>query len=130
MRISDKRKPNILVVIVPLLLFLTTVAQTQDTITDGDALKVSQSYVLQEKVRQWVEIQKLRSKEKTDWEEQKRNMEALNGIRLKEIQQIDVLIKAAGQRLTDATHQKKELLDEKERLNTQRNVIEQRVIAI
>ena len=130
MRISDKRKPNILVLIVPFLLFLTTVAQTQDTITDGDALKVSPSYVLQEKVRQWVEIQKLRSKEKTDWEEQKRNMEALNGIRSKEIEQIDVLIKAAGQRLTDATNKKNELLDEKDKLSIQRNVIEQRVIAI
>ncbi len=128
--ISNKRNANDLILIVSLLLFLTTAAQTQDTITDGDALKVSPSYVLQEKVRQWVEIQKLRSKEKTDWEEQKRNMEALNEIRSKEIQQMDVLIKAAGQRLTDATHQKKELLDEKERLNTQRNVIEQRVIAL
>ena len=77
-----------------------------------------------------MEIQKLRSKEKADWEEQKKSMEALNGIRSKEIEQIDVLIKAAGQRLTDATNKKNELLDEKDKLSIQRNVIEQRVIAI
>ena len=128
--ISNKRNTNDLILIVFLLLFFTTAAQTQDTITDGDTQKVSPSSVLQEKVRQWVEIQKLRSKEKADWEEQKKSMEALNGIRSKEIEQIDVLIKAAGQRLTDATNKKNELLDEKDKLSIQRNVIEQRVIAI
>ena len=57
-------------------------------------------------------------------------MEALNKIRLKEIEQIDVLIKAAGERLSDATNKKAELLEEQEKLRNQRDIIEQRVIAI
>ena len=113
-----------------MLLLLATAAQTQETITDGDTQKVSPSFLLQEKVRQWVETQKLRGKEKADWAEQKSNMEALNKIRLKEIEQIDFLIKAAGERLSDATNKKAELLEEREKLRNQRDIIEQRVIAI
>ena len=128
--ISNKRNTNDLILIVFLLLFFATAAQTQDTITDGDTQKVSPSFLLQEKVRQWVETQKLRGKEKADWAEQKSNMEALNKIRLKEIEQIDALIKAAGERLSDATNKKAELLAEQDKLRNQRDIIEQRVIAI
>ncbi len=128
--ISNKRNTNDLILIVLMLLLLATAAQTQETITDGDTQKVSPSFLLQEKVRQWVETQKLRGKEKADWAEQKSNMEALNKIRLKEIEQIDVLIKAAGERLSDATNKKAELLEEQEKLRNQRDIIEQRVIAI
>ena len=69
--ISNKRNTNDLILIDFLLLFFATAAQTQDTITDGDTQKVSPSFLLQEKVRQWVETQKLRGKEKADWAEQK-----------------------------------------------------------
>ena len=90
---------------------------------------MSPSSVLQEKVRQWVRSKnyvvrkKLIGKSRRKHGGSKRNP-------LKEIQQIDVLIKAAGQRLTDATNKKNELLDEKDKLSIQRNVIEQRVISI
>ena len=128
--ISNKRNTNDLILIVLMLLLFATAAQTQETITDGDTQKVSPSFLLQEKVRQWVETQKLRGKEKADWAEQKSNMEALNKIRLKEIEQIDALIKAAGERLSDATNKKAELLAEQDKLRNQRDIIEQRVIAI
>ena len=48
----------------------------------------------------------------------------------KEIEQINTLIKAAGKRLSDATNKKAELLAEQDKLRNQRDIIEQRVIAI
>ena len=58
-----------LVLTVLLLLFSAMTAHAQEKIADGDTQKVSPSFVLQEKVRQWVETQKLRSKERADWSE-------------------------------------------------------------
>ena len=71
--ISNKRNTNDLILIVFLLLFFTTAAQTQDTITDGDTQKVSPSSVLQEKVRQIYddgvkELDEIRAKMSSDYE--------------------------------------------------------------
>tara|TARA_B110000438_G_scaffold290552_1_gene326409 strand:- start:1252 stop:2079 length:828 start_codon:yes stop_codon:yes gene_type:complete len=125
--ITNKQNTHDLVLTVLLLLFLATAAHTQEKIADGDTQKVSPSFVLQEKVRQWVQAQKLRSKERADWSEQKRDMAALNGIRIKEIEQIDSLIAAAGKRLSDATKKREELLDEQESLRNKRAIILKRV---
>ena len=125
--ILSKTNTHDLVLTVLLLLFTATAAHTQEKIADGDTQKVSPSFVLQEKVRQWVEVQKIRSKERADWSEQKRNMASLNGIRLKEIEQIDSLIAAAGKRLSDATKKREELLAEQESLRNKRAIILKRV---
>ena len=125
--ISNKLKTYDLILIVNLLLFFTTAAQSQEKIADGDTQKVSPSFILQEKIRQWVETQKLQGKESADWSEQKKNMASLNEIRQKEIGQIDALIESAGKRLSDATTKKEELLAEKETLKKQREVIQERV---
>ncbi len=125
--ILSKTNTHDLVLTVLLLLFSAMTAHAQEKIADGDTQKVSPSFVLQEKVRQWVETQKLRSKERADWFEQKRNMAALNGIRLKEIEQIDSLIEAAGKRLSDATKNREDLLAEQESLRNQRAIILKRV---
>ena len=125
--ITNKQNTHDLVLTVLLLLFTATAAHTQEKIADGDTQKVSPSFVLQEKVRQWVEAQKLRSKERADWSEQKQNMAALNGIRLKEIEQIDALIASAGKRLSDATKKREELLVEQESLRNKRAIILKRV---
>ena len=125
--ILSKTNTHDLVLTVLLLLFTATAAHAQEKIADGDTQKVSPSFVLQEKVRQWVEAQKIRSKERADWSEQKRNMAALNGIRLKEIEQIDSLIAAAGKRLSDATKKREELLAEQESLRNKRAIILKRV---
>ena len=125
--ITNKQNTHDLVLTVLLLLFLATAAHTQEKIADGDTQKVSPSFVLQEKVRQWVQAQKLRSKERADWSEQKRDMAALNGIRIKEIEQIDSLIAAAGKRLSDATKKREELLAEQESLRNKRAIILKRV---
>ena len=125
--ITNKQNTHDLILTVLLLLFTATAAHTQEKIADGDTQKVSPSFILQEKVRQWVEVQKIRSKERADWSEQKRSMAALNGIRLKEIEQIDSLIDAAGKRLSDATKKREELLAEQESLRNQRAIILKRV---
>ena len=125
--ISNKLKTYDLILIVNLLLFFTTAAQSQEKIADGDTQKVSPSFILQEKIRQWVETQKLQGKERADWSEQKKNMASLNEIRQKEIGQIDALIESAGKRLSDATTKKDQLLAEKETLKKQREVIQERV---
>jgi len=125
--ITNKQNTHDLVLAVLLLLFTATAAHTQEKITDGGTQKVSPSFVLQEKVRQWVDAQKLRSKERADWSEQKRQMAALNGIRTKEIEQIDSLIAAAGKRLSDATNRREELLAEQESLRNKRTIILKRV---
>ena len=125
--ISNKLNTYDLILIVFLLLFTATAAQTQEKIADGDTQKVSPSFILQEKIRQWVETQKLRGKERADWAEQKRSMASLNGIRQKEIGQIDALIESAGKRLSDATAKKDQLLSEKEDLKSQRDVLQGRV---
>ena len=125
--ISNKLNTYDLILIVFLLLFYATAAQTQEKIADGDTQKVSPSFILQEKIRQWVETQKLRGKERADWAEQKRSMASLNGIRQKEIGQIDALMESAGKRLSDATAKKDQLLLDKEALKNQRDVIQGRV---
>ena len=125
--ITNKQSTHDLVLTVLLLLFTATAAHTQEKIAGGDTQKVSPSFVLQEKVRQWVEVQKIRSKERADWSEQKRNMAALKGIRLKEIEQIDSLIASAGKRLSDATKKREELLAEQESLRNKRAIILKRV---
>lgn len=125
--ISNKLNTYDLILIVNLLLFSATAAQSQEKIADGDTQKVSPSFILQEKIRQWVETQKLQGKESADWSEQKKNMASLNEIRQKEIGQIDALIESAGKRLSDATTKKDQLLAEKETLKRQREVIQERV---
>ena len=70
--ISNKLNTYDLILIVNLLLFSATAAQSQEKIADGDTQKVSPSFILQEKIRQWVETQKLRGKESADWSEQKK----------------------------------------------------------
>jgi hypothetical protein len=125
--ISNKLNTYDLILIVNLLLFSATAAQPQEKIADGDTQKVSPSFILQEKIRQWVETQKLRGKESADWSEQKKNMASLNEIRQKEIGQIDALIESAGKRLSDATTKKDQLLAEKETLKIQREIIQERV---
>ena len=125
--ISNKLNTYDLILIVFLLLFYATAAQTQEKIADGDTQKVSPSFILQEKIRQWVETQKAQGKERADWAEQKRSMASLNGIRQKEIGQIDALMESAGKRLSDATAKKDQLLSDKEALKSQRDVIQGRV---
>ena len=125
--ITNKQNTHDLILTVLLLLFTATAAHTQEKIADGDTQKVSPSFVLQEKVRQWVDAQKIRSRERADWSEQKQEMAALNAIRTKEIEQIDSLIEAAGKRLSDATKRRDELLAEQESLRNKRLIILKRV---
>jgi len=53
-----------------LLLILTIASDiyAQEKVNEGDTTKVSPSFILQEKVRQWVDVQKLRSKEAARWQ--------------------------------------------------------------
>jgi len=125
--ITNKQNTHDLILTVLLLLFTATAAHTQEKIAYGDIQKVSPSFVLQEKVRQWVDAQKIRSRERADWLEQKQEMAALNAIRTKEIEQIDSLIEAAGKRLSDATKRRDELLAEQESLRNKRLIILKRV---
>ena len=64
--ITNKQNTHDLILTVLLLLFTATAAHTQEKIADGDTQKVSPSFILQEKIRQWVETQKLQGKESAD----------------------------------------------------------------
>jgi len=112
-----------------LLLVLTIASNTyaQDTVTGGGTTKVSPSAILQEKVRQWVDVQKLRGKEAARWQEQQKQLTGLNELRLTEIKQIESLITAAGKRLEDATAQRQKLLEEQAELRNTRNLLQDNI---
>ena len=99
----------------------------QETVNEGGTAKVSPSAILQEKVRQWVDVQKQRGKEASQWQEQKQQLTGLNELRLTEIKQIDSLIAAAGKRLEDATAQRQKLLQEQAELQTTRNLLQDNI---
>jgi len=93
----------------------------------GDAAAGASAALLQEKVREWVRVQKLRGEESADWEEQQRELAALNALRRTEIAQIDELIVAAGARLEGATQQREELRAEQAELRVARAELGQRI---
>lgn len=112
-----------------LLLSLITASDiyAQATVDEGDTTKVSPSALLQEKVRQWVDVQKTRSEEAARWQEQQLEFGRLNELRQTEIQQIDSLIAAAGKRLEEATAERQELLAEQTELRDTRKLLENNI---
>ena len=106
-----------------LSLIIKTDYYSQELVSEGDTIKVSPSAVLQEKVRQWVDVQKQRSEEASRWQEQQQQLAALNELRRTEIKQIDTLIAAAGQRLEEATTQQRKLQEEQAELSNRRSFL-------
>ncbi len=83
--------------------------------------------VIQEKIREWVQVRKQISAERADWEADKQSLADLNDLRKKEIESLDEIINAAGDRLASAEKQRTELLAEEEALRTGRQLLEARV---
>ena len=110
-----------------LSLIIASGIYAQETVNEGDTLKVSPSTVLQEKVRQWVDVQKLRGKEAARWQEQKQQLAGLNELRSTEIKQIDSLIAAAGRRLEEATAERRNLLVEQAELRDTRKLLQNNI---
>ncbi len=112
-----------------LLLSLTIASDiyAQEKVNEGDTTNVSPSFILQEKVRQWVDVQKLRSKEAARWQEQQKQLAGLNKLRVAEIKQIESLITAAGKRLEDATAQRQKLLAEQTELRNTRILLQDHI---
>jgi hypothetical protein len=110
-----------------LSLIIASGIYAQETVDEGDTLKVSPSAVLQEKVRQWVDVQKLRGKEAARWQEQKQQLAGLNELRQTEIKQIDSLIAAAGRRLEEATVERRNLLVEQAELRDTRTLLQDNI---
>ncbi len=106
-----------------LSLIIKTDYYSQELVSEGDTIKVSPSAVLQEKVRQWVDVQKQRSEETARWQEQQQQLATLNELRRTEIKQIDTLIAAAGQRLEEATTQQRKLQEEQAELSSRRSFL-------
>ena len=106
-----------------LSLIIKTDYYSQELVSKGDTIKVSPSAALQEKVRQWVDVQKQRSEETARWQEQQQQLAALNELRRTEIKQIDTLIAAAGQRLEEATTQHRKLHEEQTELSSRRSFL-------
>ena len=119
---------NVRAYAVLLLSLITTFSiHAQGTANQSDTTKVSPSSLLQEKVRQWVDVQKLRSKEAARWQEQQLELGRLNDLRRTEIKQIDSLIAAAGKRLAEATAKRQKLLAEQVELRNTRNLLENNI---
>lgn len=93
----------------------------------SDAAAGASAALLQEKVREWVRVQKLRGEEAADWAEQQRELVGLNALRRTEIAQIDELIVAAGARLEEATQQREELRAEQAELRVARAELGRRI---
>ncbi|MED5584930.1 MAG: DUF3450 family protein [Verrucomicrobiota bacterium] len=106
-----------------LSLIIKTDYYSQELVSEGDTIKVSPSAALQEKVRQWVDVQKQRSEETARWQEQQQQLATLNELRRTEIKQIDTLIAAAGQRLEEATTQQRKLQEEQAELSSRRSFL-------
>lgn len=115
-----------LLALVAALPSVATVA-AQEGLGAGDTDAVPPVAVLQEKVREWVRVQKLRGEESADWAEQQRRLAGLNALRREEIGQIDALIEAAGTRLADATEQREKLLAEQVALRASRAELARRI---
>ncbi len=88
--------------------------------TNSDAPPLPAPALVQEKVREWVNVQKIRAEEAAQWEDEKRRLADLNEIRRKEIAKLDEVIEAAGTRLTDAEKQRTDLLAEEQDLRGDR----------
>ncbi|MEO0446898.1 MAG: hypothetical protein AAF191_12565, partial [Verrucomicrobiota bacterium] len=54
---------------------------------------------IQQQVREWVRIQELTLEEQSSWKEEQRWLEALNDLRLAEMEELETSISAAGERL-------------------------------
>jgi hypothetical protein len=85
---------------------------------------------VQEKLRQWVETKRQTAEEAARWEEEKRALADLNGLRRQESAQLDALIEAAGRRLSEAEQERSELLAEEARLRASRSALELEVVAL
>ncbi len=83
--------------------------------------------VVQEKLREWIQVKKTISAEESAWEQQKSTLTDLNEIRKKEIAGIDELIAASGTRLADAEKQRTDLLKEEETLRQKRAALEEKI---
>ena len=95
---------------------------------EGDETVVPASLV-QESLRQWVEVKKLASEELAEWEAEKNSLADLNELRKREIASLDEIIEAAGSRLTDAEQQRESLLAEEDALKAKRARLEDAVVA-
>ncbi len=104
--------------------------EAQEAPKAGGTDPVPPAAVLQEKVREWVRVQKLRGEEGARWEEQKRELAGLNALRRREIEQIDELITAAGRRLEEAAGQREELRGEQASLRAARAKLAGRIGAL
>lgn len=85
--------------------------------------------VVQAKVREWVRTQRLISEEKADWEAEKEALADLNALRRREIEKLDELISAAGNRLAEAEQQRRDLRAMMESLQADRERLETVVAA-
>jgi hypothetical protein len=99
----------------------------QDASATGDAAPPA---AVQEKLRQWVETKRQTAEEAARWEEEKRALADLNGLRRQESAQLDALIEAAGRRLTEAEQERSELLAEEARLRASRSALEVEIFAL
>lgn len=98
--------------------------ESPETAPDADLPSAAE---LQEKLRQWVETQRLISEEQIDWEAQKQSLSDLNALRQQEVAQLDELIEAAGTRLSDAETRREELNVEEGKLREQRDTWEKSI---
>lgn len=101
-------------------------AYSQDE-SDAQKAQLPSAAEVQEKLRQWVRTQQLISKERSDWDADKRALADLNELRDREVAQLDELIEAAGSRLTDAETRRAELVAEEEKLRSQRSDLEKSI---
>ncbi len=81
----------------------------------------------QEKLRQWIQAKKTRSEEQAAWKEDQQRMRDLLTLRRQEVEQLDAVIEAAGNRLTDAEAQRKSLLEEEAQLRKDRVLLQDRI---
>ncbi|MEM0968754.1 MAG: DUF3450 family protein, partial [Verrucomicrobiota bacterium] len=85
---------------------------------------------IQQQVREWVRIQELTLEEQSSWKEEQRWLEALNDLRLAEMEELETSISAAGERLVELEARTTSLDSETVQLREDRGVVVAQVAAL
>lgn len=115
---------------VPAILVMTAAAPlaAQEAAAPGAALPPAGE--VQSKLEQWVKTRQLISEESAAWEVEKSTLTGLNEVRLRETEQLDEFITAAGSRVAAIDAQRSQFAEDEVALKAWRSVMEKEVASL
>jgi hypothetical protein len=85
---------------------------------------------VQSKLEQWVKTRQLISEERAAWEVEKSTLSGLNEVRLRETEQLDEFVTAAGSRVAEIDEQRSRFAEDEVELKAWRSVMEKEVASL